>query len=327
MIQEKFENEDEIRRFLLGEMSDGERAAFEDRFIAEDADLFDRIGVVEDELIESYVRGTLSSHEKTKFEKNFLTGKNRRARVVFTREMFDKLDAEKAATAKKTEAAAENSSVLSSLLNLFKTPRIVFGAGFAILVLVFGLWFLVLKKSGSENEIVRQTTPNVTATPQINGNNQNAALNTTTATNTNINSANNPEANKTPAAINAENSNKLTPKETAPKPVVATLALFTGTVRSEGKTSELNLTKDVTGANFVLNLESSDYKTYRAEIVDADGSVVYRSGRLTPRKNTVNAYFPTARLKRGDYFVKLYGLSAAGAEESAADFQFRVNQR
>lgn len=325
MTQEKFENEEKIRRFLLGEMSGAdERAAFEERFIAEDADLFERIGVVEDELIESYVRGTLSPVEKTKFEQSFLTTETRRARVAFTRTLFDKLSAEKAATAKKTEAAPENSPVLNSLINFFKTPRFALGAGFAILVLVFGLWFLVLRKSENGSEIVRQATPTPTIAenPQTAENNQNAAINI------NVNPANNLEVNKTPAAINAENSNKTQPKETVPKVRVATLALFAGNARSEGvKTGELSLTKETTGANFELNLESLDYKIYRAEIVDADGAVVYRSGRLTPRKNRVSAYFPTAKLRKGDYFVKLYGTNAAGEEESAADFQFRVNQQ
>jgi hypothetical protein len=324
VIEERFENEEEIRRFLLGAMSADERAAFEARFIAEDSDLFDRIGVVEDELIESYVRETLSPSEKAKFEQSFLNSETRRARVAFKRALFEKISAESLSTAKKTEAAAEKPAVWNSLLNLFKTPRFALGAAFAVLVLGFGFWVFVFRKTENGGELVRQATPTpfVAETPQ--NNNQNAAP----LTAVNVNSANDAETNKTPTVVNAENSNKPQPKETAPQPAFATLALFSaGTVRSEGKTSELNLTKDTASANFVLNLESSDYKTYRAEIVDADGVVVYRSGRLTARKRAVNAYFPTARLKRGDYLIKLYGLSAAGEEESAADFQFRVNRK
>ena len=324
MIEERFDNEEEIRRFLLGAMTDDERAAFEARFIAEDADLFDRIGVVEDELIESYVRETLSPTEKTEFEQNFLNTESRRARVRFTRTLFDKLSAENAPAAKNTGAAAENPAVWNRLVNLFKTPRFALGSALAILILVFGLWVLVFKKSENGGEIARQTTPSPTVAETPQNNNQNAAIPVVT----NANSAgNNTQITRTPVAANAENLNKPQPKETTQKPTVATLALFAGAVRSEGRTSELNLTKETTGANFVLNLDSTDYKTYRAEIVDADGGVVYRSGRLAARKNTVNAYFPTARLKKGDYFVKLYGLSAAGVEESAADFQFRVNQK
>ncbi len=322
MIQEKFDNEKEIRRFLLGELTDDERSAFEERFIAE-AELFDEIGVVEDELIESFVRGTLSTVEKAKFEQNFLTTKTRRQRVAFTREMFAKLAAEKEVIVKKTETIAENQSVWNSLVNLFKTPRLAFGAALAILVLVFGLWFLVFRNAENQPQIVRQITPTptVSPTPQEIKNNSNGAVDS------NVNSANKSEANKNLPNTNDENLNKNQLKDAIPKPVIATIALFAGTVRSEGKMRELNLTKDTKGANFQLNLESQDYRTYRAEIVDADGAVIYRSGKISARNSKLNTYFPTAKLKKGDYFVKLYGFNSTGEEESAADFQFRVNQK
>ena len=48
--------ETEVRRFLLGEMSEGERGVFEELFVADEG-LFERVRVVEDELVESYLRG------------------------------------------------------------------------------------------------------------------------------------------------------------------------------------------------------------------------------------------------------------------------------
>jgi hypothetical protein len=313
----RFDNEKEIRRFLLGEMTDGERTAFEEKFIAEDSGLFDEINVTEDELIESYIRGTLSSTEKQKFEQNFLISETRRQRVAFTREMFDQL------SAKKTETAAENPSVRQSIAQFLKTPRFAFGAALMILLLVFGLWFLVFNTSEKRNEIAQQITP----TPTISNAPQKAEENQNVAVNSNANSVNTPEINKNLPINMQENPNKNQPKDATAKPVTATIALFTGTVRSEGKMRVLELTKDTKGANFQLNLENEDYKTYRAEIVDADGNVIYRSGKINARKSKINAFFPTAKLKKGDYFVKLYGFNSSGAEESAADFQFRVNQK
>jgi len=317
VTQEKFDNEKEIRRFLLGEMTDDERTAFEETFIAEDGGLFDEISVVEDELIESYIRETLSTAEKQKFEQNFLVSKTRRQRVAFTREMFDKL------AAKKTETIAENPSVWNLIAEFFKTPRLAFGAAMAILILVFGLWFLVFKSSENQPQIVQQITP----TPTISPTSQKIEDNSNISVDSNVNSANNPELNRNSPSNTQENPNKNQPKDVIPKPVVATIALFAGTVRSEGKMSVLELTKETKGANFQLNLENEDYKTYRAEIVDADGNVIYRSGKISARNSKLNAYFPTSKLKKGDYFVKLYGFNSKGEEESAADFQFRVNQK
>jgi hypothetical protein len=322
VIGERFDNEKDIRRFLFGEMTADERAAFEEKFIGGETGLFEEIGVVEDELIEAYIRGTLSAGDRQKFEQHFPTTEIRRERIAFTREMLAKLAVEKESVAGKTEPVAARPAVWNSLVDLFKKPRFAFGAGVAVLVSVLGLWLLVFRSPEKENEIVREfpPTPVVSQTPQRNENTQNSAV-------SNTNSANLPESNKPPSNLNAGNSGKDRPPETVPKTTVATITLFAGTVRAEGQMRALDLTKDTKGAHFRLNLESQDYLTYRAALVDADGRVIYRSGKLAARNSKINVFFPTAKLKKGDYFVKLYGFNAAGEEESAADFQFRVTQK
>ncbi len=320
MVSENLENETKIRRFLLGEMREDERAAFEEKFI-DDEDLFEQIRVAEDELIESYVRGTLLPAEKEKFEKVFLAAKNRRQRVTFTRGMLGKLSEYKeTAAVKKIEAAAENPSAWNSITAFFKTKKLAFGAAFAILLLIFGFWFLVFKSPKTGTEIVRQTTPTPTVslspTPQ------------TIENNSNTNLPDNP-ANKIPANNENSNKNQNAPdkKEISPPKTIVALALFPGTTRSEGKLGELNLPKEAKGANLQLNLESRDYKTYRFEVVSAEGNVIFRSGRLNPKNSKINAFVPAEKLPRGDYIVRLYGFNPQNEEESAADYQFRVNRK
>lgn len=314
MKQENLYNETEIRRFLLGELEEKERTAFEAKFLA-DEDFFAQIRVVEDELIEDYVRGTLA--EKDKFEREFLTTKKRRERVAFMRAMIAKLS-------EKPQKVEAKTPFFAPLIEFFRQPKFVFGAAFAILALVFGFWFLAIRKPV---EIVQQITP----TPRIEiKTNQTAIVNPPTNQTTNENvsvNANLPEKRESNKA-NSTNANIETPKkpEEKPKEIVSNpvLALFAGGVRSEGKTNELNLPRNAQGASLVLNLESQDYQTYRAEIVDQNGSVIYRSGKLRARNSKINAFVPSKNLKRGDYILKLYGFNPQNEEESAADFQFRV---
>ena len=77
MVVENKNNEREIRRFLIGGMSEDERSAFERSFVA-DEDLFIQISVIEDELIESYILETLSPDERRAFEREFLSIDSRR---------------------------------------------------------------------------------------------------------------------------------------------------------------------------------------------------------------------------------------------------------
>lgn len=328
MNHENLQNETEFRRFLLGDLTEEERSKFEENFIVNE-ELFENLRVVEDELIESYLRGMLEISEKTKFEANFLTTKKRRERVEFTRQMLAKLQENKeVANIKKTELVTEKPSFFASILAIFKQPGFAIGTAFAILLLSFGGWFW-WRNSTQPIDIVKNTpTPQISVTPTPIANNNTLPINSEiNPPNKNINSTNptnqvpkaEPNTNKNPNNTNTEKT-----PETPNKPVISTLALFTGGVRSEGKLNELNLPKNSGGANLQLNLESEDYKIYRAEIVDQDGKVVYRSGKLTPRKAKLFTFIPAQNLPNGDYLIKVYGKNAQNQDESAADFPFRI---
>ncbi|MCU0237890.1 MAG: hypothetical protein MUC29_00480 [Pyrinomonadaceae bacterium] len=336
MNNENLQFETKSRRFLLGEMPENERELFEQNFIA-DEELFENLRVAEDELIENYVRGNLTNVDKQKFEANFLITEKRRERVAFTREMLRKLNLE--TVSKQPETLIETTSFWQTLVGLFKQPQFAFGSALAILAIIFGGWFL-LRSSEKSVDIVQNTptptpivlitptpqiveTPTVTPTPKIetNINQPNKNVNKQTIENRQI-------EKEIEANLNNQNSNTQTkPKDEKAKPTISTLALFVGSVRGDGKTNNLNLPKNSGGANLQLNLENQDYKIYRTEIIDQNGNVIYRSGKMSAKKSRLNTFVPANKLKRGDYIVKVYGKNPQGEDESVADYQFRVNQK
>ena len=322
--------EAQVRRFLLGEMSEGERGAFEELFVA-DEELFERVRVVEDELVESYLRGALSPAEREKFERTVLTTQRRRSRVEFTRTMLDKLAAHKeVGDVKKTEPVAVASpSVWNSIADFFKTPTLAFGAAFALIVLIFGVWFLL--KNPNHPEIVRQITPTPTIQPAQPNVNENSTTRGDVSVKPNAKAPENipdnkngsPNANRDAPTKN-QNPNAQQQTTTGITPV---LALFTGTVRAEGKTPELNLPEDAPGANLQLNLESQDYKNYRVEIVNSDGTRVFQNNNLKAKNSKISLFVPAKKLARGDYLIKLSALNPQNENESVADYTFRVNRK
>jgi hypothetical protein len=60
------------RRYLLGEMSEEERLALEERYFA-DEDVFAALLAVEDELVEAHLDGTLPAGDRARFERLFLS--------------------------------------------------------------------------------------------------------------------------------------------------------------------------------------------------------------------------------------------------------------
>ncbi|MEK7725345.1 MAG: hypothetical protein AAB336_13415 [Acidobacteriota bacterium] len=338
MNNDNLQNETEFRRFLLGGMTEDERIEFEGNFILDES-LFENLRIAEDELIEQYLGGTLSDTEKSNFEANYLTTKLRRERVEFTRQMLAKFKLQNVAVAevKKTASVAENPSFLESLIAFFKQPGFAFGTAFALLLLGFGGWFL-LRNPNQPIDIAQNTptpTPQVlvSPTPLVSENKNTEPSNTgvnqpSQLTNKNTESAN--QRPKVEANSNKKPAENVTQEKPTPTPsnsLITTLALFTGGVRSDGKTNELNLPKNSGGANLELNLESQDYKTYRAEIVDQNGKVIYRSGKLTAKNSKINAFVSAKNLTKGDFIVKVYGKNAKNEDESVADYQFRVSQK
>ena len=344
-----FNNEKNILRFLFGEMTEKERVAFEDKFIS-DEELFGSIKAVEDELIEKYIRGWMNSAEQVKFEKNFLNTKKRRENVKFSRLMLDKLNEYRKENAfvENAETSASEKSFWQNLSNLFSAPKIAAATAFSLLIIAFGGWFLYQNFGNGNTEIVKHRNSNlfdnvemiVTPTVEIsiNGLSQNSAANAANSDsgliedkteNSPKEAENSNNIQKTPTPAKSNGADEKTPEPTKP-PVRRTspnplLALFAGTVRSEGKNYALDLPENAEGAILQLNLETVDHKNYIAKLTDADGKIIYQKGDLKVRQSKISFFVPAQNLRKGDYMLKLYGKNDSGNYESSADFQFRVN--
>src|SRR5262245_6883968 len=68
-------------RFLLGEMADDERAAFEERLITDET-LFDQVKAVEQDLCDTYVQGGLAPERRRRVEEHLLVAKKGPARLA-----------------------------------------------------------------------------------------------------------------------------------------------------------------------------------------------------------------------------------------------------
>jgi anti-sigma factor RsiW len=71
-------------RYLLGELPPAERDAFEDNYF-EISDLREQVDAMEDELIDSYVRGDLTPTQRQHFERWFLLSPERQEKLKFAR--------------------------------------------------------------------------------------------------------------------------------------------------------------------------------------------------------------------------------------------------
>jgi hypothetical protein len=79
-------------QFLLGNLTEEERIAFEDRLFADD-ELFDRVQMAEADLVDGYVRGQLSPRDRERLEAGLLATPAGRDKLAFARALDARLHA------------------------------------------------------------------------------------------------------------------------------------------------------------------------------------------------------------------------------------------
>ena len=110
---------------------------------------------------------------------------------------------------------------------------------------------------------------------------------------------------------------------------VPTLALTSGLLRAEGTLPRVAVSPAAAGVRLILELPGNDYPRYRATLVDDEGNEVWVAPRLQAEtaggRTSIVLVVPAALLPRGDYQVKLSGITPSGEPEVLSSSPFRVN--
>src|SRR6266508_3020711 len=85
------QSENLIRRYLLGELAEADQAALEQELLI-DRGKFDRVWAVENELIDSYVRGEMSRAYRERFEGHYLVSPLHRERAAIAESFLADID-------------------------------------------------------------------------------------------------------------------------------------------------------------------------------------------------------------------------------------------
>src|SRR5215470_4066553 len=121
-------------RYLLGTLSEGERAQLEERYFSDDAE-FEEIEIAEEELVDRYVRGELSQGDRHRFEQMLASSPRLTERVEFARVFADKLRAPAVQTEKTKwwglPFAFSRASYSSRLVFGFSMLLVLFAGGVA----------------------------------------------------------------------------------------------------------------------------------------------------------------------------------------------------
>jgi hypothetical protein len=307
-------NKDQIiQRYLLGELTESERAALEQEYF-NDQSLLERIVEVENDLVDQHARGLLPPQTRERFQNYYLGHPQRMERAKFAEVLRLKLD-----ESAKSEATTAEEPWSARLFALLRGPRPAWAFATALLLFaVLAGWLLIetgrlrrelarteserLAREGREREMQQQVANEQSRAAQLADelerlrNQQNAAA---------------PSPSPAPSAF-------------------ATLMLTIAGTRSNdvGPPSVLRIPASTEQVKLQLRLTESNYSRYQIVLQSAGGATILTSKQLAAAsQKTVTLFVPAKIFTSGDYILTLRGVSKTGEAEDVSKSLFRVEKQ
>lgn len=315
-----------MMRYLLGELSEPEQSALEERYFA-DPQIFNEVLETESELVDGYVRGQLANEVRERFEQSYMAHPARSERVKFAAALATRLD--------QTEEPVTSSEQLTLPVSWWQRllaslrgqrPTLRFSMALATLMVVLGgVWIFVESRREqqlAQTEAARQAEQQRREREQS----QRTADQGTGAGDSAAEQAvvgPNPQQIPQPTPNAAEDS--------APRSV--SLALAVGGVRGgdNAKIPTLVVPPGTTHARLLLNLKENNYPSYRASLQTIAGVEIFSQTGVKPGRSKTGASFvftvPAQKFAGGDYVLTLRGINPDGEVDDLSKSLFRVEKK
>ena len=313
-------SEQNIRQYLLGELSEQEQVEIEDRAF-EDQRVLEQILAVEQDLIDDYVSGDIPEEQRQEFQQHFLASAERKKKIAFAKALAAVVNQNPALVIDRATAP----SWRTKLAAFFARPVTAYSfAAASLLLLIVGSW-LVVDRIRLHSEIAQLRTAQESQTAQnrqlekdlANERLQNQELMANRGT----------PLQQTPTPeIRSESPQQPT---TPTSPVVVALSLLPGISRGSNSLPQLAIAKDVTLVRLQIGIDPQEnYRRYRVELRTENGRQVLAQGNLLARTGShgrsIPLSVPASDLGNGRYELTLKGITESGTTEDVGFYYFDV---
>jgi hypothetical protein len=282
-----------IRRYLLGDLTEAERELLEDKIMCESG-LFKELLIVEDELIDEYVREKLPEKERNLFESSFLHhNEERHQKLRFAWALKTYVSRKPRPMTLRSEVKARTAGNRGRFFTaLFRSPQVAFGSAMAVafMAVVLGVTYSVVSVRYLQDDVAqiqaRQKDPE--------------------------------------KPVRTQNENLLTSTEEALHPVTL---LMPGGMRSAGETPRVTILPETLLMSFELDMAADEYESYRV-VLTTEGTEVLRQELLQAQdlgdRIIISLELPAAVLPYGDYQIKVEGRTGSREYEYIDTYNFRA---
>ena len=316
LLRDSAADSERLVRYLVGLLPQDEADRLDEHSIVDD-DVACRLLSVENDLADAYVRETLDSDLRLRFESHYLDSPLRRQRVQFARRFLAAVDRQQASATRavSTTRAIRIQTGLTSWMSRQRKLTWPLLAVAATFLLAVGL--LVAENGNLRTGLHQALHDEEAQNRRAQG--LSSELDSARATNAHLARAledarSSPKASQAAAADAAPAAIVLLPQTRSVGPLPTLAFSSTGLVPLD------------------LRLESSDFPRYRAVLKDQDaGHLVWESALVAPRSTTaavVSLFVPAGILKPPHrYAFELAGVDAAGREEAVGSYTFQTDPR
>lgn len=314
-------DEQQIRRFLLGELSENQRVEVEERLFIDDV-YYKHILAIQEELADDYVQNNLPLRQRHYFDQNFLNSPIRRERVEFAAALSGALGISNTHVSFAPRTPSWWQSITATLFQ--PGFRLVLATSAATLALFLGVVWLAV-----ENHRLSQEAKNVNqqhdALLEQTRANQNAAISRELQLEGEIaklrgqGSEMQTSIDEKQRELDSLRNARRSSRTDKPPAAVAMFILSPGLTRGTDEPEKLIISPAARSVQLQLDLEKEeDYQGYVAEIRTARGNLVWSRAGLklqqTAYGQAVMLTVPADVLSTGEYEIALKGARPTNLE-------------
>jgi hypothetical protein len=310
-----------IKRFLLGELSEVDQTAIERELLA-DREMFEQVCAVEDDLIDSYLRGKMSRGDRERFEIHYLASQYNRERVASAQILVAEID--RIARGRVTAGEMETNDSwwkrysysihgLQLALGVALVLAILFASGALWLYLERARLLGEIAKIENEAQIERKSFKE----HQQELESRNQALERARANEREL-------YEESKAALE-----QLRIQRPSLSPAVLSFLLTPAPIRSEKAEPPLTLPRLTGRVRFLIDLNGGGYANYRVRVRTVEGVEILHGHaskvRLAKDREFAALTIQAGKLTKGDYILILSGQTADGRDEEIDRYFLRVS--
>ncbi len=325
-------DENQLIRYLLGELPEAEKARIEDRLFADD-DFFEYLQAIKTELSDDYVSGALTGPERKRFEQRVLSLTEGRQLLNLAVALQSVSPGASVRGSHQSAIPAESFTLWQSLLAWLRTPgsALRLAAAATLILMIGGAWFITetgrlrgqLERAGLEREAAQrqqQELQQQVAKQRDLGDKLQEELQSIRQERDKLQK----DSARLPQPEAAKPSARSNP--------ILSFILSPGLIRGTDEPLRVVIPRHKRLAQLQLDLEGDGpYKGYRAELRTARGNLIWSqdvaSARSTSLGKAVLLRLPADVLTTGEYELTLKGVTNQGKLQDVNYYYFSVLKR